>query len=175
MAAGKLDVLDTLEGRKAVQAMATYLGIDATNEKQLMWIAERALMAPLPRNWEEISTPDGKVRCRWAGNVSARAASFARARSSHLRLPSDVLHAQRVEDHVVAAPPRRVLQVARPAQSRTRQVHRSRPAQQQHVRGALPPVQCCNILRMYASSNGLENVPDSIGKLTTPNITTLNP
>jgi hypothetical protein len=115
MAAGKLDVLDTLEGRKAVQAMATYLGIDATNEKQLMWIAERALMAPLPRNWEEISTPDGKVRCRWTGNVSARAASFARARSSHLRLPSDVLHAQRVEDHVVAAPPRRVLQVARPS------------------------------------------------------------
>jgi hypothetical protein len=62
-AAGKLDVLDTIEGRKAVQAMAAYLGIDSANEKQLIWIAERALMAPLPRNWEEISTPDGKVRC----------------------------------------------------------------------------------------------------------------
>ena len=60
--AGKVDVLDTMEGRKAVQAMATYLGIDAVNEKQLLWIAERALLAPLPRNWEEISTPDGKVR-----------------------------------------------------------------------------------------------------------------
>lgn len=59
--AGKADVLDSLEGRKAVQAMATYLGIDPTNEKQLVWIAERALLAPLPRNWEEISTPDGKV------------------------------------------------------------------------------------------------------------------
>jgi hypothetical protein len=63
-AAGKMDVLDTMEGRKALQAMAAYLGIDGTNEKQLMWIAERALMAPLPRNWEEISTPDGKVRMR---------------------------------------------------------------------------------------------------------------
>ena len=60
--AGKDDVLDTVEGRKAVQAMAAYLGIDPLNEKQLVWIAERALMAPLPRNWEEISTPDGKVR-----------------------------------------------------------------------------------------------------------------
>ena len=61
-AARKMDVLDSVEGRKALQAMAVYLGIDALNEKQLMWIAERALMAPLPRNWEEISTPDGKVR-----------------------------------------------------------------------------------------------------------------
>ena len=60
--AGKVDVLDTMEGRKAVQAMAAYLGIDAVNEKQLLWVAERALLAPLPRNWEEISTPDGKVR-----------------------------------------------------------------------------------------------------------------
>ena len=60
-AAGKSDVLDSVEGKKAVYAMAGYLGIDVASEKQLMWIAERALMAPLPRNWEEISTPDGKV------------------------------------------------------------------------------------------------------------------
>jgi hypothetical protein len=69
--AGKADVLDTLEGRKAVQAMATYLGIDPSNEKQLMWIAERALLAPLPRNWEEISTPDGKVSFLNAAGVGA--------------------------------------------------------------------------------------------------------
>jgi hypothetical protein len=118
--AGKDDVLDTVEGRKAVQAMATYLGIDPLNEKQLVWIAERALMAPLPRNWEEISTPDGKVRrahglspldvvfCTIVLVFHQAMLCITIIMPSHVALASDVLHAQCVQNHVVAAPPRRL-------------------------------------------------------------------
>ena len=30
---------------------AEYLGIDTVNERELLWIAERCMVAPLPRGW----------------------------------------------------------------------------------------------------------------------------
>ena len=38
---------------------ADYLGIDVAAEKNLLWIAHRCMLAPLPQGWQEFTAEDG--------------------------------------------------------------------------------------------------------------------
>ena len=38
---------------ETIRAMAGFLGIDAETEPQLLWLAEKAIIAPLPPGWAE--------------------------------------------------------------------------------------------------------------------------
>ena len=42
-----------------VTMMATYLGMEPSNEPLLMWIARQAVLAPLPEGWEELQDGHG--------------------------------------------------------------------------------------------------------------------
>ncbi|EKX52157.1 hypothetical protein GUITHDRAFT_54803, partial [Guillardia theta CCMP2712] len=44
-----------------VEDYAAYLGIDAQQEPEYLWIAEMALMAPLPPGWTENKDSTGNV------------------------------------------------------------------------------------------------------------------
>ena len=38
---------------ETIRAMAGFLGIDAATEPHLLWLAEKAILAPLPPGWTE--------------------------------------------------------------------------------------------------------------------------
>uniref|UniRef100_A0A7S1JIP2 WW domain-containing protein n=1 Tax=Eutreptiella gymnastica TaxID=73025 RepID=A0A7S1JIP2_9EUGL len=46
---------------KEVLDYAQWLGLDSDSEKDLMWLAKEALMAPLPPYWRPCNTQDGEV------------------------------------------------------------------------------------------------------------------
>lgn len=46
--------------RQEVEAYAVYLGMDIEADRDLLWIAEKALTAPLPSGWVEYLDPEGK-------------------------------------------------------------------------------------------------------------------
>jgi|UniRef100_A0A7S4GHD2 centrosomal protein CEP164 len=46
---------------KEVQDYGQWLGLDLNTEKDLMWLAKEALMAPLPPYWRPCNTQDGEV------------------------------------------------------------------------------------------------------------------
>jgi centrosomal protein CEP164 len=65
--AGDSVVLEGLYGenyepmREEVLEAAEQLGIDAAAEERLMWIARKALKAPLPEGWRPCASPEGEV------------------------------------------------------------------------------------------------------------------
>ena len=51
----------TSEWLELVLEYAAYLGMDADQDEELMWIAEQALRAPVPEGWEELMDPMGNL------------------------------------------------------------------------------------------------------------------
>lgn len=40
---------------------AEYLGMDADQDHEFLWIAVEAMFAPLPRNWQEFENENGQI------------------------------------------------------------------------------------------------------------------
>ena len=51
--------MDADAAEAEVRSMAAYLGMDPTEDADLLWIAVDAAAAPLPRYWRELHTPNG--------------------------------------------------------------------------------------------------------------------
>ena len=51
----------TSQWLELVLEYAAYLGMDAEQDEELMWIAEQALRAPVPDGWEELMDPLGNL------------------------------------------------------------------------------------------------------------------
>ena len=48
-----------------VKEFAAYLGMDAEEDKDLLWIAVDAMTAKLPDHWEELTSETGQVTTAW--------------------------------------------------------------------------------------------------------------
>ncbi len=46
--------------QQAIEEHAKYLGMDLIVDKEFLWIAHQSLLAPLPPEWEQFESPDGK-------------------------------------------------------------------------------------------------------------------
>lgn len=49
-----------LHTSKEIEAYAVYLGMDVEADRELLWIAHKALTAPIPAGWVEYLDPEGK-------------------------------------------------------------------------------------------------------------------